>query len=73
MKKIKESRIDNRIFVENASWAEPEKESFQENLEKLCDNREYWLKKALELKKKVRKKFSEERIKSLYDKVLIEI
>jgi len=71
--KISDSRVDGRIFVTNAQWAEPRKESFQEGILKLLKGRENCLKKSAELKKKVRKKFSKKSITQLYDKVLQEV
>lgn len=71
--KISDSRVDGRIFIQNASWADPQKQSFQENLHKLLSNQETYFRKSQELKKKVRRKFSKKSITQIYDKILQEI
>ena len=71
--KIRDSRVDGRIFVKNAQWANPKKESFQDNLHKLLSNQEAYFKKSQDLRKKVRRKFSKKAIVQIYDKILQEI
>tara|TARA_Y100001973_G_scaffold95227_1_gene148330 strand:- start:2640 stop:3821 length:1182 start_codon:yes stop_codon:yes gene_type:complete len=71
--KISETRVDERIFVKNAKWANPKKESFQDCLRELIANQEKYSKRSQELKRKVRRKFSKKSIIKIYDKIFQEI
>ena len=71
--KIKDSRVDGRIFVQNAKWADPLKDSFQESVINLLSNQERHLKRAQDLKRKVRRNFSKNAVTKIYDKILQEI
>ncbi len=72
MTDIPPSRIENRIFINGAKWAEPKKESFVNGLLELKENYEEHLKNARKLKKRVENKFSKDSICKKYDKFLKE-
>jgi len=70
MVNIPDSRVDNRIFISGAKWAEPKKESFTNSLSNLKENYQEHLKKSRKLKKKIESKFSKDKICKKYDKFL---
>lgn len=69
---IPSTRVDNRIFIKGAKWAEPDRQSFVNSLIDLKENHSEHLKIARKLKKKVENKFSKEKICKKYDKFLKE-
>lgn len=69
---IPNNRIDNRIFMPGARWAEPIESSFKERLRDLKENYEDHCKNSKKLKKFVINRFSKEKICKKYDKFLKE-
>ena len=73
MKSIRKEKIDNRIFLENFRWAEPNKESFFGCIDELRRNygqiREQCTVDAIN----VREKFCKQNIKNIYDEIFKEI
>lgn len=73
LQKIPSQRVDNRIFVENTSWAEPNKDSFIKNIKFLRDNHKKCLDKSASLRKAVKNKFNKSKICKKYEKMFQEM
>ncbi len=72
MKEVSENRIDNRIFIKGAKWAEPKRESYVEGLIDLRENYQNHLQTSRKLKKQVENRFSKKKVCKKYDKFLRE-
>lgn len=72
LKEIPQRRIDNRIFVNGVKWAEPDRNSFIQQINELIKNHKEHAEVARDLKKQVTHKFSKEKICKKYDKFLME-
>ena len=73
MKDIHKSKVDNRIFYEGFRWAEPRKESFITQVDRLMKNHEVLKKSAEKYSNIVSEKYHKTQIKKMYDKILIEV
>lgn len=73
MKDIHKSKVDNRIFYEGFRWAEPRKESFITQVDRLMKNHEVLKKNAEKYSEIVSEKYHKTQIKKMYDKILIEV
>lgn len=67
---IPESRIDNRIFLQNMKWAMPSEEDFKKKISKFRNKSEIPQKWAKELEKNIKSNFSSESIMPMYDSLL---
>jgi len=70
---IPESRVDNRIFVKGAKWADPSEESFKRKVKKFRESSEMPKSWAIELSKLCKDNFSKESILEKYEKAFSEI
>lgn len=73
LKEIHKSKVDNRIFYEGFKWAEPKKESFNEQIDLLMKNYNEIRLQSKNYSKKITAKFHKEQIKKMYDKILDEV
>jgi len=67
---IPQSRIDGQIFLEGFQWAEPKKESFQNQVVSVYNNYSDAKSKASKLKKKVTQRFHKKVLFEKYDEVV---
>ena len=66
---IRKEKVDNRIFFEGHSWAEPKEEDFKNKILDVYKNFSNHKKVALELKNKIIENFCQEKIFKDYDKI----
>ena len=66
MEKISSDRVDNQIFMENASWAEANYGEAQQKIRKIVSSYDTPKEWAVDLGKKVREQYSQEKISKLY-------
>jgi glycosyltransferase involved in cell wall biosynthesis len=67
------SRVDNKIFMKGARWANPSEEDFKKRVLKFRDSSSVPKEWALDLQKKVVDLYSHERVCQLYDAALKEV
>jgi len=67
---INNNRIDNRIFISGAKWANPSEESFKTSIKNIRVDYPNYRKKATSLSKKVKESYNFEAIAKLYDEKL---
>ena len=70
---IPESKVDERIFVKGAKWANPREADFKKKLLKLYENNKIPKEWAKELSAKCKNKYSKAAIIDAYDKILTKI
>jgi hypothetical protein len=68
--KIPDSKIDNRIFVQNARWSNPKEDDFKRRLAKFRSSHVVPKQWAIELSKSCREKFSRQNIEKMYETAL---
>ena len=68
LRPIPSSRVDGRIFIDGAMWAEPFEEHFVSQLIDLKENHSKHLSSSSSLKKSVKNNFSKSKICKKYDK-----
>ena len=73
LKEINKQKVDNRIFFEGFKWAEPNKDSFNDQVDRLLKNSDVLKKNATEYAQKVSSRYYKEEIKKMYDKILGEV
>lgn len=73
MTAIPDDRVDGRIFMKDARWAQPSEQNFKKKIKKFRDSAEVPKQWASDLRVKSREKFSKDAILSLYDQTLTEI
>jgi glycosyltransferase involved in cell wall biosynthesis len=73
LKEIHKTKIDNRIFLEGFKWAEPKKDSFNQQVDLLMKNYNEIKLQSKNYSKKVVAKFHKEQVKKMYDKILDEV
>ena len=73
LKNIPKDRVDGRIFVNNTSWAEPNKESFIKQLKYLKENYKSCLDKSASLRKDVKNKLTKQKVCKKYEKIFEQI
>jgi len=73
LKEVHKTKIDNRIFLEGFKWAEPKKESFNQQVDLLMKNYNEIRLQSKNYSKKVVAKFHKEQVKIMYDKILDEV
>ena len=66
---IPEAKIDNRIFLENFKWAQPQKKSFLNCLQNLNENYDFHRSNSIELSKNILDNFHKSEIMKRYDKI----
>lgn len=66
LKDIPESRVDNRIFIEGARWADVSESDFRQKIRKLKNNYKFYLDQAAENKNFVESNFSKEKVLNIY-------
>lgn len=71
--KIPDSKIDNRIFVQNSRWSNPKEEDFKKRLAKFRSSHVVPKQWAVELSKACREKFSRNNIEKMYETALSDI
>ena len=64
---IDKTRIDNRIFMENTRWAEPDKNSFFTKLDELYNNYNLHKQNAVETQEYIQNNFNEDSIIEVYN------
>jgi glycosyltransferase involved in cell wall biosynthesis len=67
---IRKEKVDNRIFFEGHMWADPDEKDFKEKIIDVYNNFEQHEQVAANLKEKIIKNFSQEKIFKDYDKFL---
>jgi glycosyltransferase involved in cell wall biosynthesis len=72
LKEIHESRIDNRIFIKGAKWAEYQSHSFKRKMKDLRSDYKIYKQSAENLGKILREKYSHEEISNKYLKLISE-
>tara|TARA_B100000282_G_scaffold287950_1_gene256049 strand:- start:1508 stop:2665 length:1158 start_codon:yes stop_codon:yes gene_type:complete len=70
MTAIPPGRVDNRIFMENAMWADPDESSFKSGLNTLLKKRVYYRNQAQKTREKVIKQFSQKAVEKYYNEFL---
>ena len=70
LKPIHESRIDNRIFMKGAKWAEVESSEFKNKILDVYENYSKSKKKAQRMQQDVRSNFSREAVFKRYDEII---
>lgn len=73
MKAIPQEKVDNRIFMQNSMWADPQENSFKKGLQKMFNDRNEYRKKCKNSRSTVINKFSETSLEKIYDQFLEEI
>jgi glycosyltransferase involved in cell wall biosynthesis len=73
MQQIPNERIDNRIFVNNTKWAEPNKGSFIEKVRHLRENHKRRLDTSASLRKNVKNKYTKSKVCKKYEKMFQEM
>ena len=73
MVSIPNERVDNRIFMQNALWADPDGEDFKNKLSLLFKSRNEYRKKALKQREIIIEKFSQQAVNKLYDAFMNEL
>lgn len=73
MIEIKDTKIDNRIFMKGFRWAEPKKESFFNCIDELRNNYNKIKQKCENDSLLIRKTFCKQSIKLRYDELFVEI
>jgi len=66
------SRVDGRIFVKGARWATPSEEDFKKKVLKFRNNNSIPLQWASELRNAIVERYSDTKVRSLYDDALKE-
>jgi len=69
LKEIHASRVDNRIFINGAKWAEVSEHEFKKKVLSVYENYSIAKKKAQRMQQKIRENFSRQAILSRYDEV----
>ena len=69
---VPKDRCDGKIFIEGSMWAQPREENARKRMRKIVDSYNTPKEWAFDLQKKVREKFSIERILSMYDEVIVQ-
>lgn len=70
---IPDQRVDNRIFMQNAMWAEPDGEDFKNKLALLLKSKSEYKKKAVKQRNVIVSKYSQDAINKLYDTFMNEL
>lgn len=70
---VHQSRIDNKIFVNGARWANPNEQDFKKRVAKFRTSPSTPKEWALDLKQKVQELYSLEKIFEAYDAALVEV
>jgi glycosyltransferase involved in cell wall biosynthesis len=73
MNTIPDDRIDGRIFMKDAKWAQPSEQNFKKKIKKFRDSPDVPKQWAAELKEKCKNQFSRERILEIYDQTFREM
>lgn len=73
LNEVHQSRIDNKIFVKGARWANPSEEDFKKRILKFRESYSIPKEWARDLQKKISEQYSFEKICQTYDNVLREI
>lgn len=73
LKDIDKSRIDNQVFMQGSKWAHAKEEDFKKRIEKFKKSSAVPKQWAEELKKTLRKEYSQKSISEKYEKVFSEI
>ena len=67
LEEIKDTRVDDRVFVKGTKWAKVDEESFKLQARNMYKNHAKHKKNALAMKKNIHKKFSKKTIIGSYD------
>lgn len=67
---LPEPRVDGKIFVKGAKWAEPRESNFKRKLRKLDENFDEYKEAAIELSRNLKNNYSQKAIESKYDEVI---
>jgi glycosyltransferase involved in cell wall biosynthesis len=67
---VPQTKIDNRVFIANSRWAEPDEQDFRRRLLKFRNSSEVPKTWALDLSRKCKEKFSRKSIELNYSKLL---
>jgi glycosyltransferase involved in cell wall biosynthesis len=70
---IPDQRVDNRIFMQNAMWADPDEEDFKHKLSLLQKSKNGYKKKAIQQRETIISEYSQSAINKLYDKFIDEL
>ena len=70
---IPSERIDGRIFTKGTKWAEPDKNSFIEQVKYLKENYKKCLDTSASLRKNIKKKLTKQKVCKSYEKIFKEI
>ncbi len=73
MVSIPNERVDNRIFMQNALWADPDGEDFKNKISLLFKSKNEYRKKALKQREVIIDKFSQQSVNKLYDTFMNEL
>ena len=73
MVSIPDERVDNRIFMQNALWADPDGEDFKNKISLLFKSKTEYRKKALKQREVIVDQFSQQAINKLYDTFMNEL
>jgi len=71
--KIPPEKVDNRIFVDNSSWANPSEKDFKKKVKKFKSKSHEPKKWSIQLGERIRSEYSRKSICQIYDKVIGEI